>query len=86
MKFCSVDEPVESKFPTVAREVTNELVKVPILAKRLVLVAFVVVELSAVKFCKVELPVANMFPDVRSDVMKPLVPFNDVAKRLVDVD
>lgn len=51
--------PVESKFPTVASEFTKLLVKAPTAAKILVLVAFVVVELSAVKFCRVDEPVTR---------------------------
>ena len=55
VKFCKVLEPVTSRLGTVRRPVdvmepVNRLVKVPVVANMLVLVLFVVVELSPVKF------------------------------------
>ncbi len=50
VKFWRVDEPVTRRFDAVKRPVDEMEPKVPVVAKRLVEVAFVVVEFDAVKF------------------------------------
>ncbi len=95
VKFCSVDDPYESKFEAlieplvmlpVLREVEKRLVDEAVPAKKLVLVELVVVDCKAVKFWRVEEPVARILAAVRSELMKPLVAVREEVKKLVEVD
>ena len=63
-----VARPVEVMFPTLAIAVAKRFVELAVVAKELVLVAFVLVELRAVKLSKVEEPERSKFEREESPV------------------
>ena len=84
-KSCEVEAvPVMLREDEVAL-VEKRLVKVPLLAKKLVLVLLVVVPCKAVKFWRVDEPVVRKLPAVKRLVMFAFVPESMVEKKVVVV-